>query len=330
MSELDSRYVYRGFWVNHSKGPVMGRTITTDASTAVIVTALVAIISTLGIAHLWNLLIFFYHQICATGEPMDPLLKQQQVLFRTLPTPASLTMAQIKLWWVWRRKHGYAPIRGIFAALLPLAFAVGALFASIFSSYIIATSNLEVLVQSPFCGTVDFDKLNSVGGGRYSKYYESNGESYGFDCYQNSSTLPARCRNVYVQSKLPFAVTSGPCPFAPSMCITDDSPSTIVDSGLLEVSRYFGLNIRAKDDVKFRRRTQCVVLPVGDHIRIVNRSELGDAPTYGWPPPYNITDEPYITFLYGGDPFSRSGPWENLTYQESLWSTNASTSYGSL
>jgi len=48
MSELDSQYVKRGFWINEAQGPVMGRTITTDIRTGTIIVALLAVLSSLG------------------------------------------------------------------------------------------------------------------------------------------------------------------------------------------------------------------------------------------------------------------------------------------
>jgi hypothetical protein len=48
MSELDSQYVKRGFWINEARGPIMGRTITTDTRTGTIVVALLAVLSSLG------------------------------------------------------------------------------------------------------------------------------------------------------------------------------------------------------------------------------------------------------------------------------------------
>jgi hypothetical protein len=43
--ELDSRFVKRGYWVNLSKGPVMGQTINTDTQTGAIVIALLAVVT---------------------------------------------------------------------------------------------------------------------------------------------------------------------------------------------------------------------------------------------------------------------------------------------
>jgi len=52
-----------------------------------------------GAAHLWHLITFVYHQFRANGRPSDGLFRQQQALLRTLPTPSSLMVDSINLWW---------------------------------------------------------------------------------------------------------------------------------------------------------------------------------------------------------------------------------------
>ena len=61
MSGIDSLFVKRGYWVNLSAGSVMGQTITTDARTGAFVVALLAVVTNLGMAHLWHILTFIYH-----------------------------------------------------------------------------------------------------------------------------------------------------------------------------------------------------------------------------------------------------------------------------
>jgi hypothetical protein len=48
MSELDSRYVKQGLWVNEAQGNVMGRTITTTTQTGTIIVAILAVLASLG------------------------------------------------------------------------------------------------------------------------------------------------------------------------------------------------------------------------------------------------------------------------------------------
>lgn len=51
MSELDSRYVKKGFWINNDLNSPLSSTITTDSQTGTIIVALLAVLSTLATTH---------------------------------------------------------------------------------------------------------------------------------------------------------------------------------------------------------------------------------------------------------------------------------------
>ena len=48
MSEVDGQFVKRGLWTNLEQGNVMGKTITTDSTTGIIIIAMLAVMSTVG------------------------------------------------------------------------------------------------------------------------------------------------------------------------------------------------------------------------------------------------------------------------------------------
>lgn len=48
MSEVDGKYVKLGIWTNLDKGQVMGRIITTNTRTGIIIIAVTAVLSTIG------------------------------------------------------------------------------------------------------------------------------------------------------------------------------------------------------------------------------------------------------------------------------------------
>lgn len=48
MSEVDGSFVKRGLWTNYDEGVVIGKTITTDNKTGIIIVALMAVMSTIG------------------------------------------------------------------------------------------------------------------------------------------------------------------------------------------------------------------------------------------------------------------------------------------
>lgn len=56
----------------------MGQIITTTTRTGAIIVAIIAILTTIGIGHLWNLVIFAYHQMRIDKSPTDGLYRQQR------------------------------------------------------------------------------------------------------------------------------------------------------------------------------------------------------------------------------------------------------------
>jgi hypothetical protein len=114
MSEVDDRFVKRGFWIDWSRGYVMGQTLTVDAQTGMVLVALATILASMATSQLWNLFTFFYHQYRANDNYSDGLFWQQQSLLRTLPAPMALMADTMKLSWTWRVKAPQALLRSSF------------------------------------------------------------------------------------------------------------------------------------------------------------------------------------------------------------------------
>ncbi|KAF2745218.1 hypothetical protein M011DRAFT_479365 [Sporormia fimetaria CBS 119925] len=314
MSELDSHLVKRGYWVNLSKGPVMGQTITTTSETGTIIVAVLAVISSLGMNHLWHLLTFIYHQIRANGQPKDGLFRHEQAVLRTLPTPSSLAADSLKLWLAWRGVSKNAFARSLLHASTGLLFTAAALAVSIYSSSVVDSTNLEVLVQSPHCAQLNAD----------ANIYDNYGapvlaaaESYAPDCYKNGS-LPARCK-IFTRPNIPFHREISPCPFEEKMCSTD---AVTHDSGFLDVNDAFGLNLPDTDRVRYRRKTTCTLLNQDGYTRLTNASAANLA--YGRPP---LPDETVLEYTYT-DGSKNVGypdiPEYNYTFAQSLLTSNTS------
>jgi hypothetical protein len=100
----------------------------------------------------------------ANGRPSDGLFRQQQALLRTLPTPTSLLADSIKLYWNWRQHVDSAFVRSLIVPLVACIFAIGTLAAGIFSSLVVDTSDIEVLVKSPYCASVVLNEVNGTSG----------------------------------------------------------------------------------------------------------------------------------------------------------------------
>lgn len=319
MSEVNSEFVRRGFWVNVDQGPIMGQTITTDTRTGVIVVALLAVLSSLGTAHLWHLLLFCHHQYRATGEPRDAFFRQQQVTIRALPTPSTMLADSIKLWWAWRSRAHSVFSRSVIQGLMASLFAMISLATSISSSFVATNANVEVLVSSTHCGGIgDISHYRT-------KVYEA-AETYARECYQqNQTNTPARCDNIFTQSRLRLNTSYVGCPFAPSMCEQNAKHAVALDSGLLDVNDIFGLNLGPNDRLQFRKRSTCAVLPTEGHTTIIKAK---DFPLKIRARDLTITDEELVLHHYGENP--GLGIWKNVTQVHSLLDANISQTYNVL
>ncbi|KAI4631716.1 uncharacterized protein J4E87_002422 [Alternaria ethzedia] len=135
--------------------------------------------------------------------------------------------------------------------------------ASVFSSLIVDTGAIEVLVDSPFCGSTN---LIGTAWRTHANELDIIAPAYTQDCYSNGS-LPVTC-NVFTKPNVPLTVENVPCPFNDTMCDTEDSVS--VDSGLVDVGKAFGLNLPPKDRVTFRKKIECTVLPVDGYYDVID------------------------------------------------------------
>ncbi|KAF2736414.1 hypothetical protein EJ04DRAFT_432960 [Polyplosphaeria fusca] len=296
MSELQAEFVKKGYWVNHAHGPVMGQTITTDTRTGSIIIALLAVLTTLGMSHLWNLLTFAWHQVRATGHPKDGLFRQQQVMLRTLPTPSSMVADSIKLWFSWRNGTDAALSRTLAYTSVALLFTAASLATSTFSAYVAVGSNIEVLVSSPHCASLNW---TAPFWQSYGTAVELQAESYGPICYKNGS-LPGIC-NIYSRPNVAFTTEMVDCPFDKNICA---SSGVAFDSGLVDVRDAFGLNLETKDKMSYRKKTICSMLKTDGRTRIGDASNTSTV-TIGRE---LLPGEQFIWYLYGNGQRDPSSP----------------------
>ncbi|KAF2680250.1 hypothetical protein K458DRAFT_312414 [Lentithecium fluviatile CBS 122367] len=262
MSELEDRFVKRGLWTDWSKGSIMGATLTVEAQDGILIVAFLTILASIGTAQLWNLFTFLVHQWLASSKLSDGLFWQHQVLLRTMPTPTAFMADSIKLSWVWRSKVPQSFLRSALLLAFALCFAIAAIAAGISTSYAVDNSNIEVLVDSSFCGRVNYTKVYEVRStSTLLSSVSDTMKTYAMNCYQNTSSLPAPCRNTFTRPNITFSAVPAPCPWNATMCSGGDSPAISIDSGLLDMRAWFGLNVKEQDTVKLRKRTTCNVLP---------------------------------------------------------------------
>lgn len=166
----------------------------------------------------------------------------------------------IKLWWAWRGKAKRPLLRSLILLLIAVLFTIGTGAASVFSSLVVDTTALEVLVKSRNCGwahpTRMFDKSMV-------RPVKKAADPYANLCYTNGANtsatkLPSTC-NTLVQRELPFNTTRVPCPFEKRAC-QPNLDSVQYDTGLMDVGPSFGFNLRDSDGVKFRQKMTCSLM----------------------------------------------------------------------
>jgi hypothetical protein len=263
----------RRFWINHENGYILGQTLTVETRTGTIVVALLTILVSAGTAQLWNIFTFLYHQCCADRRDADGLFWQYQALLRTMPTPTALMADTLKLSWVWRTKARWALLRGSLPFLVALLFAVASIAAGILTAFVMDSSNIEVLVNSPSCGRFNYTKVYAT---RITSTLltsiKSEVDTYSFECYKNQQFLPAPCRNIFTRPNISFNVDAAPCPWNTTMCHGGKLPAIRMDSGMVDLRVHFGLNLLPAETVKVQRKTVCNVLPVEDRIIVRDAS----------------------------------------------------------
>ncbi|KAH8733180.1 hypothetical protein GQ44DRAFT_754658 [Phaeosphaeriaceae sp. PMI808] len=277
MLELEDRFVKTGFWINRENGYVMGQTLTVKERTGTVIVALLTILTTAGTAQLWNLFTFLYHQYCADGKDGDGLRWQYQALLRTVPSPTALMAETLKLLWIWNARVPRVLLRCSFIFLVALCFAVASIATGISTAFAVDSSNIEVLVNSPFCGRFNYTKVyENRSQSTLLASLDSAVDAYSSNCYQNKTTPPASCRNTFSIPKISFSALPAPCPWNSTMCHSGKIPALVMDSGLLDMRTHFGLNLSPAETVKLQKRTTCSVLLLNNRI-IIRDAQWWDA-----------------------------------------------------
>lgn len=274
MSQLPVHYVKRGMWINEEQGRLIGSVITTDSQAGGLVVAILAVVTAFGSTHLWNLVIFAYHQMRVNNaRPLDGLYRQQQALLRTLPTPSALVSDWIRLWWAWRNRTEAPLLRSLPQILLGSFFAIVTIAVSLASSYIVDTTNITVLVDSPLCGPTQvlLERFWAADDPAVAEYFQSLQTlvpSYADDCYKDFTTMvPERCAS-FTKPNVPFTKERVQCPFAEGICANIDLPAMHFDSGLVDLNYGFGLNLPKRDRVRYRRPTTCAIINMEGRIKV--------------------------------------------------------------
>lgn len=244
------------FWVDYSRGPVLGATITVTSSNANLVIAVLSLLVTFSGSHLWDLVAFICFRTGLSNQPRSALHRQLQILLRNITSPGAFLKETGLVGWSSRYRDARSSLAP--AAALAVFCSTGFLIAGIFVSLIVSTSGLQVLVQSDSCGWVSWRNETTDQNRDYQQTIFKQAVTYVQTCYNNSEPL-SQC-NIYVQQAVPIPeINHTGCPF-PGICTNHSAVR--LDTGLVDSNDVFGINADLDLRVRMQRRLTCAPIDV--------------------------------------------------------------------
>lgn len=316
MSTITPNDIFLGLWTDWSKGQILGATITVTATTGVILAAFIAIFVNLAVGNLWNLIAYAIHQMRATDSHCHPIRRQQQVILKNNTTALTAGTRFAQLMWAWPWNSQRSEFLGTFTlTVITFVCALGGVIAGIFSSSIVDTTDIEVLLSSPNCGFWQKNgltlgvALGDTWDNATNRFYQQevgDSRTYARSCY-NASSL--RTCNTFVKPTIDWTTRyDASCPFD-GMCM---GAAMEMDTGFINTNSILGMNFPAKDQFEFRRVTTCAPITQDGYTATGNSTTIpGDQILY-----YN----------YG--PTNEEGTiLHNYTWEASVYASNLTSTY---
>ncbi|KAK5658070.1 hypothetical protein OQA88_2626 [Cercophora sp. LCS_1] len=273
--------VYTGYWINWSRGPVLGATLTLNRQDGSLMIAFIAFYVTLVTTSLWRIICFGLHSYYSTSLPSDALHHQRQVLFRNSSSPNSAVRTTIHLITHWRGRGGGIWRRTLLALGLSLLCTCVFTLASGFSSRVASGDVDEVLVDGRRCGFVDMslaaDNLTSnfqlATPARAEEVHSA--DAYARQCYVTSpyATGALTCDTLTKTRLVPDQLdVNASCPFKNNICV-GDTGNIRLDTGYIDSHEDLGRNTPREKRFRYRRVLQCAPLKTEGYKTYVNISD---------------------------------------------------------
>ncbi|KAJ3577208.1 hypothetical protein NPX13_g3357 [Xylaria arbuscula] len=287
--DTQSYRVYLGAWINWSRGPVFGATLTLNRKTGTLLIAFTAFFVTIVASRFWRIICSILHRKLSTTDYRDVLHHQCQAVFRNSSSSGSGLWLFIQISWAWRHLARKNPSRTlpyiIFASVCLLAFSL----ASVFSSSISTAVGDEVLIDGTNCGFVDRDLLTAKERiqilGPWEAGVVSNAISYAQQVYSPDRT-GVLANSAFVRKTLnTISNSEAPCPFKGNICRSNTS-NLLLDTGKINICKDLGLNLPKDQCFILRNVAHCAPLETA------GRSELTEYEGYS-----NYTGYKYGPFM---------------------------------
>ena len=316
--------VHTGPWINWTKGPIYGGTITLTLRDASILVSFFALFVRLVGSHLWSIFCYLLHQWRSKQRNRDAFHHQHQALLRNSSSAATTLWLWLKVGWAWRSETFHPMLHSLAFVAIGILYIAAFGIAGLFSSRLVITDR-SVLVRSDVCGpwslsdqftASNFNNFNATPAvlqeqesyAINSRQDLTNSLAYVQDCYPVAGP---DCENYIVGALNQIINWNASCPFDESLCLTD---AIEIDTGYIDSAIDLGINAKPADRVLYRKTISCAVLS-------------SDSPYFGsevGPMPNNTAypDDNMTYFYYGPD-----NQGDNYTYSSSNYSTDGLYDY---
>ncbi|ETN37646.1 uncharacterized protein HMPREF1541_07269 [Cyphellophora europaea CBS 101466] len=324
MSLVESSKVHTGFWINRSRDPILGATLTLKSEYGAVIVALSAILVGVASTCVFEIICFVWHQLRARKPNTTMVWRQQQVTLRNTIPPVAVIWDLLSTGWKSRASSYTSWTKNLFSATL-VAFYLAATFAaSLYSSAILDSSNVEVSISSSSCGmwksiyevasNIEIDDFVVASGTALSNVI-SESINYQRACYHDTSGAASACNTFTVPSVAPNVDKNAACPFSASICFANQE-SVKIDSGRLNSNHFLGINSLSSLDL--RKVTECSPLTQSGHERWTSTEEVQQS----WPNAIPLDGDSYVMLDYGNQ---TSFPWTWLGNKARMNSTPSYT-----
>ena len=280
---MSASYVYRGVWVNWSRGPIFGWTLSLTTTEAQMLAAFLAVFVTATGTQAWKIVSFILHQLRAAQIPGDGRHQQAQVILRNTGSALGASWEFLNLGWPWRKTASSAFPRVLLLALIAVLHATCWGLAGVFSSRVSQVPGDEVLVRSEDCGVYQSRKdISDSAEGFFFQSLNLNAtfqaSTYSRLCYTASSRREV-C-DQYTAPRLDWKTNANAtCPFDPEFCIFNGTAAAFeMDTGVLDVHEFLGINTPLSERIGYRKVSTCAPMRVPHGFsRLVNNTEYPDS-----------------------------------------------------
>ena len=283
MADVQYSNIYKGAWIDWSKGSFKGATITVRSSDGAIVVAVLALFIAFAGQHLWGLICFAWHQYRMTDRPKKVLEHQQDIALRNNASPAQASWYFVQIAWSWRGHTKRWWISAVLPTAVPLLIAILILTTGILSSSIVRTTEVDVLLRGTNCGnwrlaTAEDATITSeymMENNRYLRSLAEFSKQYGRTCYNKSMDMEAESCKAFTKPSIPYSTNlDAACPFDKTVCTYPDTGNFKLDTGLIDTNKLLGINTR-KDNLEFRKATVCALIKPRIFTSITSQDRVG-------------------------------------------------------